>query len=64
MTRDGKLEAVETRKAVAHLKKPMAVLTGERAKADPRHLELVKPETLYLVIPPPQPLAPPREDKP
>ena len=63
VTRDGKLEAVETSKAAAQLKKPMAVLTGECAEVDPRHLELVKPGTLYLVVPPPQPPAPPRKDK-
>ena len=65
VTRDGKLETVETRNAAARLKKPTAVLTGEDAKLDPRHLELIKPGTLYLVIPqgrsPMPPL--PREDK-
>ena len=55
VTRDGKLEAVETSKAAAQLKKPTPVLTGECAEVDPRHLELVKAGTLYLVVPPPRP---------
>src|SRR5262245_23536351 len=37
VTRDGKLEAVEASKAVARLKKPTAVLTGECSQGDPRH---------------------------
>src|SRR5262245_24131883 len=64
VTRDGKFEAVEASKAAARLKKPTAVLTGECAEVDPRHLELVKPGTLYLVVPPPKPPELPREDKP
>src|SRR5262245_33945201 len=68
VTRDGKLEAVETSKAAAQLKKTTPVLPGECAEVDPRHLELVKPGTLYLVVPPPKPTAPPdelpRADKP
>jgi hypothetical protein len=65
LAKDGKLEAVEAKKATALLKKPTAVLAGESAEVDPRHLELVKPGTLYLVVPPPQALkiAPPAIDK-
>jgi len=66
VTRDGKLEAVETSKVAARLKKSTAVLAGECAKVDPRHLELIKPGTLYVVIPQRSPSVPPlqREDKP
>ena len=35
------------------LKKPLVVLTGDSAEVDRRHLEMVKPGTLYLVLPPP-----------
>jgi hypothetical protein len=66
VSRDGKLAAIETEKAAARLKKPMAVLTGESAEIDPRHLELIKPGTLYLVLPqpqrPPSATPPPRYD--
>jgi len=58
VTRDRKLEAVEVKKAATLLKKAKAVLTGESTEVDPRHLELVKPGTLYLVVPPPQPPMP------
>src|SRR5262245_28253271 len=51
VTRDGSLEVVQAKKAVARLKKPTAVLTGEGCDVDPRHLQLVRPGTLYLVLP-------------
>jgi hypothetical protein len=49
--RDGKLEPVEPAKAAALLKE-RPVLTGDSAEVDPRHLELVKPGTVYVVFPP------------
>ena len=52
VSKDGKLEAIDYKKAAPLLKKPTAVLTGDSAEVDPRHLEVVKPGTLYLVIPP------------
>jgi hypothetical protein len=55
VTKDGKLETLEGKKAAALLKKPIAVLTGDSAEVDPRHLEMVKPGTLYLILPAPQP---------
>jgi hypothetical protein len=69
VTKDGKLEALDAAKAAGLLKKRTAVLTGESADVDPRNLELVKPGTLYLVLPrldfetPPPPPAPPGADK-
>jgi hypothetical protein len=51
VTKEGKLEAVETKKAAAQLKKLTLVLTGDSAEVDPRHLEVVKPGTLYVVLP-------------
>lgn len=51
VTKDGKLETLETKKATAQLKKPAIVLTGDSAEVDPRHLEVVKSGTLYLVLP-------------
>ncbi len=55
VTKDGKLEEVDTKKATGMLKKPTVVLTGDSAEVDSRHLEMVKPGTLYLVLPPPEP---------
>jgi hypothetical protein len=55
VTKDGKLEALEAKKATAQLKKPLAVLTGDSAEVDPRHLEMVKAGTLYVILPPPAP---------
>jgi hypothetical protein len=51
VSKEGKLEAVARDKAAALWKKPTAVLSGTRADVDPRLLELVKPGTLYLVLP-------------
>jgi hypothetical protein len=64
VSKEGKLEAVAADKAAGLLKKKTAVLTGTSAEVDPRQLELVKPGTLYLVLPdvmnmPAEPLAPP-----
>ncbi len=50
-SKEGKLEAVEADKAAGLFKKKTAVLTGTSAEVDPRQLELVKPGTLYLVLP-------------
>ena len=55
VTKDGKLESLETAKATAMLKTRTPVLTGDSAEVDPRNLEMVKPGTLYLVFPPPPP---------
>jgi hypothetical protein len=52
----GKLEPLDADKAAALLKKPTTVLTGESAEVDPRYLEIVKPGTLYLVLPEPMPV--------
>ena len=52
VSKEGKLEALDAAKATALLKKRTAILTGDSATVDPRHLELVKPGTRYLVIPP------------
>jgi hypothetical protein len=51
VSKEGKLDAVEADKAAALWKKPTHVLSGSRADVDPRLLELVKPGTLYLVLP-------------
>jgi hypothetical protein len=53
VAKEGKLEALDVKKAAAMLKKPTAVLTGDSAEVDPRNLEVVKPGTIYLVIPAP-----------
>jgi len=60
VTRDGKLEALDAAKATVLLKDKTAVLTGNSTEVEPRHLDLIKPGTLYLVLPPPTaPLPPP-----
>jgi hypothetical protein len=61
VTKDAKLESLEGKKAAGLLKKPLAVLTGDKSEVDPRHLEMVKAGTLYVVLPPPGPqvIAPP-----
>jgi hypothetical protein len=70
VNKEGKLEAVEAKKAAELLKQPKAVLTGESAEVDPRHLELVKPGTLYVALPAPKaealpvPLPPPALPRP
>jgi hypothetical protein len=74
VSKESKLEAIEADKAAAQWKKPTKVLAGTSAEVDPRHLELVKPGTLYLVLPtvmkmpeaPPVPRPPrpaPKEEK-
>ena len=60
VSKEGKLEALDAAKATALLKKRTAILTGDSAEVDPRHLTLVKPGTLYLVLPPPPPPPPVR----
>jgi hypothetical protein len=68
VSKEGKLKALDAAKATALLKKKTAILTGNSAEVDPRHLTLVKPGTLYLVLPPPEPLPsplkPPPDEKP
>ena len=59
VSKDGKLEALDTAKATALLKKRTVLLAGGSVNVDPRHLTLVKPGTLYLVFPPPPPPPPP-----
>jgi hypothetical protein len=58
VTKEGKLEAIESKKAATMLKTRTAVLTGESAEVDLRHLEWIKPGTLYLVVPQPTPPPP------
>ena len=66
VTAEGKLEAIDAAKATGMLKQKTPVLTGATADVDPRNLELVKPGTLYLVVPLPQtdvlPRLPPAPD--
>jgi hypothetical protein len=64
VSKEGKLEALDTAKATALLQKRTAVLTGESAEVDPRHLELVKPGTLCMIYLPPAPPAPPAPPPP
>lgn len=59
VSKEGKLEALDAAKATALLKNRTAVLTGESADVDPRHLELVKPGTLCVIYLPPAPPPPP-----
>jgi hypothetical protein len=54
VVKEGKLEALDVKKAAAMLKKPTAVLTGDSAEVEPRALEVVKPGTLYLMLPAPR----------
>jgi hypothetical protein len=49
--KEGKLEAIGGKAGL--WKKPTSVLSGTSAEVDPRHLELVKPGTLFLVLPAP-----------
>lgn len=51
VSKEGQLEPLDAAKAEARLKKRTAVLTGGSAKVDPRQLVLIKPGTLYLVVP-------------
>ncbi len=67
VTKDGKLEPLDADKLADLLKKPAAVLVGETADVDARSLELIKPGTVYLAVPPAlsQPLPPmPLDEKP
>ena len=54
VAKNGKLESVSVAKATAMLKEKKPVLTGDGDEVDARNLEVVKPGTLYLVLPPPQ----------
>jgi hypothetical protein len=56
---DAKLRPLDLDRAKAMLKEPTAILTGTTAEVDPRHLEMVKPGTLYLVVPPAGPMVEP-----
>jgi hypothetical protein len=52
VTKEGKLEKLDTAKLPDMLKKPIPVLVGTRDEGDPKLLELVRPGTIYLSIPP------------
>jgi hypothetical protein len=64
VSRQGKLEAVPLDRATTLLKERSVVLTGESATLDPRQLDLIKPGTLYVVLPPAGPPGPGPEIKP
>ena len=49
--KEGKLEALDADKAAALLKKSTPALLDGSSAVDPRHLELVKPGTLYITLP-------------
>jgi hypothetical protein len=51
VSKEGKLESLEAADAAKHMKQPTSVLTGHSADIDLRHLELIKPGTLYVVLP-------------
>jgi hypothetical protein len=51
VTKDGKLEALDAAKLPDMLKKPTSVLIGDSTDVDARHLDLIKPGTVYLAIP-------------
>lgn len=51
VTKAGKLEALDAAKALPMLKKPAAVLAGESAELDARQLAMVRPGTMFVVIP-------------
>ena len=57
VTAEGKLQPLDAAKATETLEKTTPVLTGDSAEVEARNLELVRPGTLYLVLPPPE--APP-----
>jgi hypothetical protein len=63
VTKEGKLEPLDAAKLPDMLKKPTPVLIGTRDEGDPRLLELVRPRTIYLSIPP-RLLDPPPETPP
>lgn len=52
VTGEGKLEALGAEKAAGTLKKRTAILTGPSADVDPRALQLIKPGTLCVILPP------------
>ena len=67
VTKAGKLEAISNATLVEMLAKPTPALIGD-ADLDPRHLELIRPGTLFLAIPPdayrqPPPLKEPIQPK-
>jgi hypothetical protein len=64
VSKEGKLETVDAPRAVALLKKKTAVLTGDSAEVEPRALELIRPGTLCVIVPPPAPPATPAPDRP
>jgi hypothetical protein len=67
VTNEGKLEALDAKKAAGMLKKQTPVLTGDKAEVDPKSLAVVKPGTIYLVAPLNQVLEappPPLPDRP
>jgi len=64
VTKDGKLEALDAEKLPDRLKKPTTVLLGDSADLDSHHLELIKPGTIYLSIPPQPPVPLPESRKP
>jgi hypothetical protein len=51
VAKEGKLEAIDAKKAASMLAKETAVLTGQGAEVDPRHLEMVKPGMVYVMLP-------------
>ena len=64
VTREGKLEALDGGKLSDRLRKPTAVLIGDSAEVDPRHLGLIRPGTLYLSLPPAGPVRMPESGQP
>lgn len=71
VNREGKLDPLKATDAATQLKQPTTVLTGFAAELAPGYLELIKPGTVYVVlpatnpstvVPPPMPL--PRGEKP
>lgn len=52
VTKEGKLEKLDTAKLPDMLKKPTPVLIGTRDEGDPSLLKLVRAGTIYLSIPP------------
>jgi hypothetical protein len=52
VTKEGRLDPLDTARATAMLKTRTPVLTGGDADVDPRSLEMFKPGLLYLVLPP------------
>jgi hypothetical protein len=63
VTKEGKLEPLAQAKLLDALAKPTRVLTGQ-ADVDPRHLELIRAGTIYVVIQEPSRPQPPGEKQP